>query len=170
MSEVESLKNISKGKHGGARPGAGHPKGKQTAKVLERLEAAKVFKDRVAKNVDRLFNAQIDLAVGEKYLMVVRTVGKGAKARRETVIITDVEKIKEYFDSGESIDSENEYYFMTTKPANNQAIEGMLNRSFGKAQEKIDITSDGQAIQTSNLTDEELDAKIRRYIKETGTS
>lgn len=144
MAELESLNNISK--HGGARPGAGHPKGKKTKTVLEREAAAKVFKERVAKNVDRLFNAQLDLAVGEKYLMLIETTGKGVNRKRTTSIVTDIEIIKRFLD--EDLDNtETEYYFMTTKPANNQALEGMLNRSFGKAKESIDLTSGGQPME-----------------------
>lgn len=130
-----------KSNHGGARPGAGHPKGKKTQRVIEREAISRAFKDRVAKNADKLFNAQLDLAIGEKYLMVITTEGK----KRETRIITDIDLIKQYLDD-ELDNTETEYYFMSTKPANNMALDSLLNRSFGKADEKLDITTDGKSL------------------------
>lgn len=153
MAELEPIKNIietskPKSNHGGARPGAGHPPGKKTERVIEREATLRAFKDRVAKNADRLLNAQMDLAVGEKYLMVVTTVGEGAKERRETTVVTDIELIKQYLDSDgdASFGEENEYYFMTTKPANNQALDSLLNRTYGKPAESVDVTSNGNTL------------------------
>lgn len=153
MAELEHISDITeKLKHksnlGGARPGAGRPKGSKDLQTIEREEAARQFRERVAKNTHKLFNAQLDLAVGEKYLMVIHTNGKGSRAKRETSIVTDLELIKKYLDE-ELEDTDDDYYFMTTKPANNQALEGMLNRTFGKAPETIDVTSNGETI--SNL-------------------
>ena len=42
-------------------------------------------------------------------------------------------------DAYQQLDDEDHFYYFTIKPANNQAIEGMLNRAYGKAQEKIEI-------------------------------
>jgi hypothetical protein len=107
--------------------------------------AKKLFVDRVNKNVDKLFNSQLDLAIGEKYLMVVRTIGTGSKQRRETEVVTDIDIIKQYLD--ESLDdTDEEFYFMTTKPANNQALDSLLNRSFGKPKESLDVTSGGEPL------------------------
>lgn len=142
---VDKSKLQPKKKKGGARPGSGRPKGSKDAATITREAAAKVFKDRVAKSVDKLFNSQLDLATGEKYLMVIHTNGRGSRIKRETTIVTDVELIKQYLD-GELADTESDYYFMTTKPANNQALEGMLNRSFGKASETLDVTSNGETM------------------------
>ena len=148
MGELESLKEIQESEqftntHGGARPGAGRPKHSKNATTVEKEEAIRQFKERVAKNVDKLFNSQLDLATGEKYLMVTRTIGKGAKARRETEIVTDPILIKQFLDD-ELDDTETEWYFMSTKPANNQALEGLLNRAFGKATESIDHNIEGR--------------------------
>jgi hypothetical protein len=143
MSELDNnfgtSENISY-KHGGPRPNSGRPKGSMNSATREMKEARKIFIDRVNKNTDKIFNAQLDLAIGEKYLMVVKQVGKGAKARRETEIVTDTDLIKQYLDDDTSLDKEEEYYFMTTKPANNQALDSLLNRSFGKPKESIDLT------------------------------
>lgn len=128
------------------RKNNGRKAGSVNKATAEMKEAKKQFTERVNKNVDKLFNSQLDLAIGEKYLMVVRTIGKGAKARRETSIVTDPEMIMQYLDDESSLDDENEYYFMTTKPANNQALDSLLNRSFGKPQESVDVTSGGDKL------------------------
>jgi hypothetical protein len=166
MGKIESLnenqkneQNANKTGWGGARRGAGRHKHSKNPATIEKEEAVRQFKARVAKNVDKLFNSQFDLATGEKYLMVTRTIGKGAKARRETEIVTDPTLIKQFIDE-ELEDSETEWYFMTTKPANNQALEGMLNRAFGKAGESIDITSDGEKL-GAGLSAEQLSQLIQ---------
>ncbi len=141
----EKLKENQPKKNGGARPGAGRPKHSKNPATIEREAVKRAFQERVAKHADKLFNAQLDLAVGEKYLMVIRTVGTGAKQRRETSVVTDIELIKQYLD--DTLDNtDEEYYFMTTKPANNMALDSLLNRSFGKADEKLDITSNNETI------------------------
>lgn len=133
-----------KGTWGGRQPGAGRPKHSKNKATIEREEALRQFKDRVAINTHKLFNAQLDLAIGEKYLMVVRTIGQAAKQRKETDIVTDIETIKKYLDSDGDIDTDEEYYFMTTKAANNQALDSMLNRTFGRPKE--DDTNTGEGI------------------------
>lgn len=160
-NKVDSLKNESSPEeqttHGGKREGAGRRAGSMNKATAATKEAKKAFIARVNANVDKLFNAQLDLAVGEKYLMCVQTIGKGAKARRETSIVENPDIIKQYLDDETSLDKEDEYYFMTTKPANNQALDSLLNRSFGKPTEKIDLTSDDQPLSIlAGLSVEEL--------------
>lgn len=160
-NKVDSSKNVSnseeKGTHGGKREGAGRPQGSQNKATAASKQARKRFIERVNANADKLFNAQLDLAVGEKYLMCKKTVGKGSKARTETVIVTSPALIQQYLDDPDSLDDENEYYFMTTKPANNMAIDSLLNRSFGKATEKIDLSNeDGTLNPYARLSVEEL--------------
>jgi hypothetical protein len=146
MSEPEKIDSlIDKSKHGGRREGAGRPEGSKNKATLEKQLIRDELDQRVLKNVDRLLNSQIDLAVGEKYLMVVKTIGKGAKQRQETTIVTDLELIKKYLD--EDLDNtDEEYYYMTTKPANNQALQGLLDRTFGKASQTVENTGEQKII------------------------
>lgn len=145
MTEHESLNENQTKTHGGARLGAGRPLHSKNPDTIEKEEAIRQFKERVARHTDRIFNSQLDLALGEKYLMVVRTIGKGTKQRRETEIISDPELIKQYLDE-ELTDSNEEYYFMTTKGANNQALEALLNRAYGRPKDTLDVTSNGRTI------------------------
>lgn len=156
--------NQKKGAWGGSRPGAGRKLHSKNPSTIEREEASRQFKDRVAKNVDRLFNAQLDLAIGEKYLMVITTIGSGAKQRRETSIVTDPDLIKKFLDE-ELEDTDTEYYFMSTKPANNMAIDSLLNRSLGKAPDKIEMEHSGE-INNSGQNIPELSRDFAEYLKE----
>lgn len=169
MAEIEKLNHIlekdGRKTNGGARPGAGRPKHSKNPKTIEREEAARQFKERVATNVDRLFNAQLDKALGEKYLMVITTTGEGAKQKRETTIVIDPETIKSFLDSGEDpkFGEQNEYYFISTKPADNMALDSLLNRSFGRATEKIELEHSGEVGDGS--VDPEIAAEFADYLK-----
>jgi len=167
MAEIEKVKNIQPKSIGGARPGAGRPAHGKNKSTIIKEEAERQFKERVAKNVDRLFNSQLDLALGEKYLMVITTIGSGTRQRKETSVVTDPETIKQFLDDESSLNNDTEYYYMSTKPANNQALEGMMNRAFGRAKESVDVTSGGEKLNPNiSITDEELDDKITRFLKD----
>lgn len=122
---------------GGKRENAGR---KILPKTIETMEVKRKFVERVNKAADRLFNAQLDIALGEKFLMV-RIPINDEKSKYKTEVVTDPEIIAEYLDdNGATLNnSGDDYYYMTTRPANNQAIQSMLDRAFGKAPEKIEI-------------------------------
>lgn len=168
-SKPEILKNNSakKSKNGGARPGAGRPKGGMNESTKIRMAAKLEFQRRVAHHADQLFHSQFDLATGEKYLMVkhVDTDDKG-KRKVWVEMVTDVETIKKYIeDGGKSLNEGDDYYYMSTKPASNQALDSLLNRAFGKADENLDLTSGGEKITNySELSDEKLTKMIESYL------
>lgn len=133
----------AKPKNKGGRPPGSMNKATKDAKIAKRR-----FIERVNIHTDELFNSQLALAKGMNVLMVVRTTGSGAKRKRWTERVTDPYLIQQYLDNelanedGEdfdSLDDENHYYYMTTLPPDNKAIDSLLNRSFGKAPEKIEI-------------------------------
>lgn len=144
-TQVNQPEQPKKDGRGGARPGAGMPKGHVTKRVKERQIVKKAFLDRVAKHADELFNAQYSLAIGERVLMVQITEGEGKNRRRYHEIVDNKEIIKQFLDheeginGAESLDDDKHYYYLTTRPANNLAIDSMLNRAFGKAPEKIEL-------------------------------
>lgn len=143
---VDSLNNNSNSNRGGARPGAGRPKGSVEAKTLERQAVKQAVIDRIHANADRLVSAQLSKALGETYLMKQTTVGTGSKARRETEIVTDPETIKQFLDNELDYDHNTEYYYMTTKPVDNYALMGLLDRAFGKADSKVENTGEQRLI------------------------
>lgn len=145
--EVKKIKeDESKGKWGGYRPSAGRPKGAKNKSTLEKQVIKKAFEQRILKNIDRMFNAQLNLAVGEQVLMVkVREKDeKGKVIRTYHEQVTDIETIKEFLDEGDgsptTLDDDDNWYYLSIKPANNQALEGLLNRGLGKAPDKLEVS------------------------------
>lgn len=126
---------------GGWRPNSGWPKGKKKKKTLEAMRVKAAFVQRILKNANKLLNAQMSLAVGEQVLMVAITEGKTKRYE----IVTDHNVIKQYLDWNEGIGDnknpgdENNYYYLTTKPANNQALDSLINRALGKVPEKLEV-------------------------------
>lgn len=148
MAELENSKE--KSNWGGARPGAGRPEGSMNPETAERMKVKSAFIKRVNNNADRLFNSQFNLAVGEQYLMWKHKVGSGNKERTVVEVVDDLEVIKAYLDDTLETNGD-EYYYISTKPANGMAIDSLLNRSFGKAEEKIDHTTNGKDLPTPIL-------------------
>lgn len=142
VSENEGSLEETKPKNGGVRPGAGRPKGSVAKSTRTALEAKNRFIERVHKNVDTLFDAQLALAKGEQYLFVKYHVGEGKNQKTIVDVVEDRETIADYLqDDGYTLNhnEDDAYYYISTKPANNQAIDSLLNRAFGKAPEKIEI-------------------------------
>lgn len=165
MSDFDSLKEESKNTWGGRRKGAGRSEGSKNKATLEQKEVKKAFIERVNKNADKLFNAQFTVAVGTQMLFMIKTDSKGNKRKPE--IVTDVETISRFLDENEgmsgTLDDDTEYYFMTTSRPDNAAIESLVNRSFGKATDKVEVEHTGE-IKTRQLSDEELEKRIKGYL------
>jgi hypothetical protein len=53
---------------------------------------------------------------------------------------------------------------MSTKPANNQALEGLLNRAFGRAKESLDVTTGGDKLATGTA-DQKIASDFAEYLK-----
>lgn len=139
----------------------GRPKGSMNKATMETKVAKKRFIERVNQHVDDLFNAQLSLAQGEQVLMVQITEGEGKNQRRYHEVVEDKETVRQYLDYEEGIgDNENpsdekHWYYLTTRAANNQAIDSLLNRSFGKAPDKVEV--EGGFLGRSKLVIEVID-------------
>ncbi len=57
--------------------------------------------------------------------------------------MTDADEIMAYVDGDADRDA---YYYITTKLPDNKAIDSLLDRTFGKAEGKLDVTSKGETI------------------------
>lgn len=124
---------------GGKREGSGRKLGSISKKTAERKEAEKLFTERILKNVDRLFESQMNLALGVSYLFRIDTIQKGNKEVKETVRVEDPEEIRKYFN--DELDSDS-YYYITTKDPDNRSIDSLLDRTFGKAVQKNVLTGE----------------------------
>jgi len=130
-----------KAQMGGRRPNSGRALGSMGAKAYEQLKVREAFNQNVMRAATKLFNAQFGLAIGEQSLYVRKTVEEGGAKKSIIEIVTDEEIIKEFLvDDGDSINAESSgHYYLATKPANNMAIDSLLNRALGKAPDKLII-------------------------------
>lgn len=142
---------------GGVRPGAGRKPGGKNKTTLEKQAVQEAFNQRVMTHADALFQAQLQIAVGSVRIYRVDETEENGKTKREHVLVTDPEEIKEVLDEtegGAGIVGDS-YYFVTEVPPQNAAIESMLNRTLGKPKETHDLN-----VNVSDLTDEEIDALL----------
>lgn len=138
--KLETMKDNSsltkKNKHGGARKGAGHPKGKKLPQTIEKEAALDQFRLRVAQQADNLLSIQMSLAKGIQLLYRVDFGSQGG--RLPSVLVTDPDEIKTAIDNDFAGDEGQSYYFLTTKEPDLRAIDSMLDRTFGKAKQVIE--------------------------------
>lgn len=145
ISNLKDLKKIPKtGKRGGFRPGSGLKKGTILNKTRERMVILKAFQDRVMKNVDQFYTAQHSLATGIQYLFKIVSHYEGKKlVKGKPQIVTDPQEIANYLDSefgeGPEVNSDTEYYFMTAERPDGKAIANMLDRTFGKPAQALEL-------------------------------
>lgn len=125
----------------------------RTAKGLVKSMVKKAFDQRVMTIANPLFNAQASLALGASFLYridkyeIKKAGGVIEYAKKPAVIVTDPNEIKDYIDhiaqgGGYDEDDECEYYYIHTVKPDNQALDSMLNRTFGRAKESMDIDID----------------------------
>jgi hypothetical protein len=130
----------------------GRPKGSLNKTTLEKKKVEEAFTQRVLNAADRLFNAQLALAEGTTHVFKIVETGEGKQKKREHVLVTDPEEIKAFLDEydGGSGEMNGEYYYLTTKAPDNRAIDSLLDRAFGKAINKTEISGkNGEAIQVN---------------------
>ena len=157
--------NISVARAGNNHKG-GRPKGKKSKTTLDREEALKQWRERVQKNVHRLLDSQFTLARGLSYLYridkeFVRTGKKGGFYRnKKPILVTNPEEIRQYIED-EVVDGDvkNEkdpaasYYFITAEKPNNDAIDSMMDRTFGKAAQGLQFEdSAGNSFQIASIS------------------
>lgn len=143
------------GQNGGLRAGAGRRPGSRNRTTVERAKIKQAMIDRIQANVAELLNAQLTKALGETYLMrkVTERDSKGKVTNVYHEVVTDQRTIIDYLDGelegNESLNDQSdgdEFYYMNTKPADNQALMGLLDRAFGKADAKVENTGESKLI------------------------
>lgn len=149
MDEIKNKKSslTTKVKHGGARKGAGRKPGVLMQKTKDKMLVVQEMRDRVIKNVDGLLNSQINLAKGVTFLYRIdEEMNDKGKVKRKHVLVEDPEEIRQVLDEngGEGGNVNEHYYYMTTQKPDNQALESLFNRAFGKAKESVDVNVEGK--------------------------
>lgn len=114
----------------------GRPKGAVSDEKKAQQEAFKELKMSVLRMQKSLLNAQAGVAKGLTFLYVITTNSKGVRSKPE--LVTSQATIEEYL-ADELEDSENEYYFMSTKEPDTKAIDSLLDRVHGRARQNIGL-------------------------------
>jgi hypothetical protein len=116
---------------------------------------------KIRQASDRLFNAQLSIAVGVQYLY------KRSGAR--WVKVTEPEDIEAYLLMDE--DSKEAKYFMVTAQApNNQAIDSMLDRGIGKVKQDAEVPENAnKSYNFDRLTTEEI-SNMAQFIQKMRSS
>jgi dihydropteroate synthase len=128
------------------------PKGKQTAKTLEKRTTKEAYNQRVMKHVDEIFTAQLANAKGNTYIYEVVEIDiGGGKTKKKHELITNPHIIAQVLDEnqGSSGAVDGGYFIVTTEKPDNFAIKDMLDRAFGTATQSVEMSGkDGGAIET----------------------
>lgn len=135
-----------KSKRGGVRPGSGRKKGKLEPQTIEKMKIKTEMERRIARNADRLLNAQMTVALGAQYLIKRTKVpykrnGKTYYRWGNYQRVTDPDEMLGYLD-GAFKDSEDQYYMLTAEKPDVKAIDSMLDRAFGRAPQNLKIQDD----------------------------
>lgn len=154
MAGVSSIINGRKG---------GRPKGSKNKSTLEQEAVLKEFKQKVLKSAHLLFQNQMKLAQGCSYLYKTECTGQGKTRKCEYKQVTDPQEIEDYlnghYDEPNRGAGEDEaYYVITVDKPDNKALDSLLDRTFGKAQQNIDLDD-----KTSRKEIEELRKKLGTY-------
>lgn len=150
------------GKNGGKRPGAGRKKGTKNAATLERDAVMKTYRDRVMRDADRMHQAQTILAFGQTFLYRIDKewikTGKGGFWRKKPPVrVTAEHEIASYLErrivNGDQFEEDDSdggaaYYFITTKEPDKYTLDSMFDRTFGRAQQHIDHTTNEKDLPT----------------------
>lgn len=144
----ESIKKLKEaGRKGGTKK-----KGSKSAHVLDREQALEAYKQGVIKSSRTLLNVQKMLAFGSIKVFRIDTHweqnGKSkVKVRSKPQLVINDDEIIEALDyeygDGESPNDDTTFYFVTTKDPDQRAIDSLLDRTFGKAKESMEIKHSG---------------------------
>lgn len=130
----------------------GKNKGGKNPKTLEREAVLMAYRQRTMKIADSLLDSQLVLAKGQTYLYKInkeKITGEKGKVwykNKKPVLVTDPDEIKDYLDrkvtEGDEDDDKDPaatYYFLTTKDPDGSVIDSILDRTFGRAVQSVEL-------------------------------
>lgn len=135
-------------------------KGYKTKKVLDRIQALDEYRKLGAAAAHKLFQIQMSASIGT-HRMVVVTKDEDGKPHVETV--KDQVRMDDLLLNGEY---GRDYLLIFGHAPDTRAADSILDRTFGRAIQSTDITSNGNTIETFNA--EQLFKVAERVVKEHG--
>ena len=151
-SKSEALKE-SKKPRGGARPGAGMPKGYTTKKTLDKIAAREAVRVVVMQHMGRMVQSQVAHAIGIGHLYTRDKAGKFNKIENQA----EVDRLLRDGAEGED-------YWIFTKDPSVQAFTDLMNRALDKPKEQeqeVKITGESALIERL-LAGRQRAAKVRK--------
>lgn len=125
---------------GGPRPGAGRPKGRKEPHTLQREAVLKSYRQRVCEQAQRLLDAEMAVAQGCSFLYrKPKSAPKGEP--RKVELVTDEATIRRFLD-GELDHDETDWYFITTERPDTGTIRNMLDRTFDRPAQRVEVAGD----------------------------
>ncbi len=121
---------------GGYRPNSGRPKGAVDPTTAKKNKAEKQFKRWVYKDSRDFYLAQKKLALGVT-VVVKRELDAKTKKWGKYEIVTDPKEIVRFLNGKTKPNVE--YFDVVTSKPDNAALQGLLDRAFGKAKESIEM-------------------------------
>lgn len=128
----------------------GRPKGKKNSATIDREKVLELAKDIIAGRTRKLIDTQTILAIGAIKVFVIKSHWEGAgknkrKVKSKPEIVSndeDIIKVIDYeYGEGEDPNTDDEYFFVMTKDPDNQAINSLMDRTYGKATENKNVTA-----------------------------
>lgn len=153
MASKKSTKTpeeLRKARSEAGKIGGRNKRGKRSHLVLEREAVLEAWKNGVHKRTQSLLQAQTMLAMGAIKVFRIdyewRGIGKNRyKIAKKPDIVISEEEIMDALDheygAGESPSDDMKFYFVMTKDPDNSAINSLLDRTFGRAKESIEISA-----------------------------
>ncbi len=106
-------------------------------KELNEEEIEETFKKRIALHSNRLLTAQLDAALGEKYVYkCLHKKDSNGRVTKKHVRVTDPDEIQHFLDNPLLTDGD-DYMYITTKEANVNAIDSIMDRFLGRPTSKV---------------------------------
>lgn len=153
----------------------GRPKGTRSKRTLEREAVLAAYRLRAMGLADRLLNNQLTLANGQTFLFkiekekIIGPKGGVSYKPKRPVLVTSREEIQMYLEG--EIDGDHDftapgatYYYLTTKEPDGSAIDSILDRTFGRSTQSVELTGkDGKPLFDEN-TKAKTKAAVRGFI------
>src|SRR5262245_6313083 len=122
---------VKKGNNGGARPGAGKPRGVKWPSTLRKEEARELVRQYVTERLPQFLDAMSDNITGIKHLML-----RDPKTGQFTRVTGDAKQIDK------AVKSKNAVWIYTKDP-NVQAFTDLMNRALDRPAEHLEIAGEG---------------------------